>query len=59
VAAGTGSQDEIRKMLEEMIEAQNARFGATSHGHTADQVADHNGGDVRGLCWRLGYTVRP
>jgi hypothetical protein len=20
-------------------------------------MADHNGGDVRGLCWRSGYTV--
>jgi hypothetical protein len=47
VAAGTGSQDEIRKMLEELIEAQNVRFGATSRCHPADQVADHIGGSVR------------
>ena len=30
-----------------MIEAHNARFGATSGGHPADQVADHIGGYAR------------
>jgi hypothetical protein len=57
VAAGTGSQNEIRKMLEEMIEAQNAQFGATSRGHPADQVADHIGGTVREPYRAVGHAA--
>jgi len=38
---------------------QNIHYGAPSWPYLTEPITAQNGGDVRGLCWRLGYTVRP
>ena len=38
---------------------QITQFSMATVDCRGDQVAGHIGGDVRGLCWRLGYAVRP